>query len=240
MKKKVLALFLAGALSMLGSVALAEEYTPGQRTYHVLGSILNSDRHPVHLIVEQKIDMKGIVGSAKYNALPEAERTRINRTEYNEVKGMIGERNIKMDGSGKIIQDITRFIKGQYWYSIDRKYKTYDRIPVIKGAMKPFAENFVGWFNKVPVSGNDPATGFDYDKMTMGMRTLTFYYEKGGLEWKGYEVSPLPAFQIIEVSRDVDVENFFADPGEGFRHYPDNVMRGVAERNLPHKKGKRR
>ena len=36
-------------------------YNPGQRTIHLLGETLNSDKHPVHLVVTQTIDMREVL-----------------------------------------------------------------------------------------------------------------------------------------------------------------------------------
>lgn len=242
MKKKIASLFLAGVLTMMASVAMA--YDPGQRTYHILGSILNSDYHPVHLVVEQRVNLKGMVDAAKYASMTEAERVIINRTEYNEVEGKLSERNIKMNGEGKITQDITRFIKDGKWYSIDRVGKTYDAIPVIRDGMRPFAENFVGWFSGKPEAGVQEESGLDFDRMVMGVRTLTFFYEKDSLNWVGYEVSSLPPFKVVEVSDKVDESVAFALPDEEYKRYPDNVMRKTAERsfigNKQNKKSKKR
>lgn len=228
--KKLAALFLAGVMTMMASVAMA--YDPGQRTFHVLGSMLNSDYHPVHLVVEQKIDKKGLVDPQKYKEMSPEERIVINRTEYNEIDGMISERNIKMDGAGKVTQDITRFIKEGRWYSVDRVYKTHDNIPAIRDGMRPFAENFVGWFGKTPEAGVDEAKGLDFDRVVLGVRTLTFYFEKETLNWVGYEISGLPTFKVIELSQEVDVAKAFEWPTEGFKNYPDNVMRKTAERTF--------
>lgn len=228
--KKLATLFLAGAMTLMASVAMA--YEPGQRAYHVLGSMLNSDYHPVHLVVEQKIDKKGLVDPQKYKSMSEAERIVINRTEYNEIDGMLSERNIKMDGAGKVTQDIVRFIKDGRWYSVDHVYKTYDNIPAIRDGMRPFAENFVGWFGKSPEGGIDEATGLDFDRVVMGVRTLTFYFEKDSLKWVGYEISSLPGFKVIELSEQVNVDKAFAMPGEGYKKYPDMVMRKTADRSF--------
>ena len=238
MKKKIASLFLAGLLTMMASAAMA--YEPGQRTYHILGSYLNSDFHPVHLVVEQTVNLKGLVKAEQYNKLSEAERKIVNRTEYNEANGMVSERNIKINGEGKVTQDITRFTKDGKWYSVDRVYKTYDEIPAIRDGMRPFAENFVGWFAKTPEAGVDEATGLDYDRMIMGMRTLTFYYEKDTLNWVSYQIGAMPVFKVLEMSDKVDVDKCFEVPTEGYKRYPDNVMRSAADRSFVGAKGRKR
>lgn len=228
--KKLATAFIVGVITMMASITQA--YDPGQRTYHILGSILNSDYHPVHLVVEQKINMKGLVDAKKYSTMSEAERTITNRTEYNEIDGMLSERNIKIDGTGKVTQDITRFIKDGKWYSIDRVYNTWDSIPAIRDGMRPFAENFVGWFGKTPEAGVDETTGLDFDRVSMGVRYLTFYFEKDTLKWDSYEISALPKFKVVEVSDKVDVEKAFEMPGENFKRFPDTVMRKTADRTF--------
>ena len=84
----------------------------------------------------------------------------------------------------------------------------------------PFAETLISWFNVRPQGGNDAVTGYDYDKMTKGNNSLNFYYAKDTDDWKGYEVSYLPIFKVLEVSNTVDEATAFAcelwglDPSE--------------------------
>ena len=48
-------------------------YNPGQRTIHLLGETLNSDKHPVHLVVTQTIDMREVLTAEAYAKLPTAQ-----------------------------------------------------------------------------------------------------------------------------------------------------------------------
>lgn len=139
MKKFLRTLLLALALMLICAVAAAA-YNPGQRTYNVLGNILNSDRHPVHLVVTQTIDMRDVLTAEAYAKLTPAQQKRFNRTEYNEAKGINAERITTTDGEGTVIKDTVSFVKGGYWYTINYVSKTYDRIPELPGMSLPFAE----------------------------------------------------------------------------------------------------
>lgn len=58
--------------------AMAFAYNPGQRTIHLLGETLNSDKHPVHLVVTQTIDMREVLTAEAYAKLPAAQQKRTN------------------------------------------------------------------------------------------------------------------------------------------------------------------
>ena len=60
MRKSLLVLMLACIFTLINAVA-AFAYSPGQRTIQLLGSTLNSDKQPVHLVITQKIDMSDIL-----------------------------------------------------------------------------------------------------------------------------------------------------------------------------------
>ena len=60
MKTSLRTLFLTFVFTML-CTAMAFAYNPGQRTIHLLGETLNSDKHPVHLVVTQTIDMREVL-----------------------------------------------------------------------------------------------------------------------------------------------------------------------------------
>ena len=229
MRKSLLVLMLACIFTLINAVA-AFAYSPGQRTIQLLGSTLNSDKQPVHLVITQKIDMSDILTPEAYNKLTPAQRVRYSRTEYNEANGINAERNTKLDGEGKVISDSTSFIKGGYWYTIDYVNKTYDRLPELPGMSMPFAETLISWFSVRPEAGVDAATGYDYDKMTKGSNELYFYYEKGTANWKGYKVSYLPIFNVEEVSNVVDAEAAFALPPADFKQKPNEGMRNFANR----------
>ena len=92
----------------------------------------------------------------------------------------------------------------------------------------PFAESLIGWFNVRPVGGNDAATGYDYDRMTKGNNTLTFYYEKGTEKWLGYQTAYLPFVKVEEVSNVAD-ESYFALPSAEYKQVADPAMRARAQ-----------
>ncbi len=141
MKKSVLLLILTFVFTMLcATTSLA--YQPGQRTFQLLGQTLNSDKHPVHLVVTQTIDMSEVLTPEAYAKLPEAQKKRINRTEYNEAHGINAERITTCDGEGKVLKDNVSFVKGGYWYSIDYVNKTYDRLPELPGMSVAFCRDF--------------------------------------------------------------------------------------------------
>ena len=188
MKTSLRTLFLTFVFTML-CTAMAFAYNPGQRTIHLLGETLNSDKHPVHLVVTQTIDMREVLTAEAYAKLPAAQQKHTNRTEYNEANGINAERITTTDGDGKVIKDTVSFVKNGYWYTIDYLNKNYDRVPELPGMSMPFAETLISWFNVRPQGGNDAVTGYDYDKMTKGTNSLNFYYAKDTADWKGYEVA---------------------------------------------------
>lgn len=230
MRKSLLVLMLTFIFTvMCAAVALA--YNPGQRTIKLLGQTLNSDKHPVHLVVTQTIDMREVLTREAYAKLTTAQQKRTNRTEYNEANGINAERITTTDGDGKVIKDVVSFCRDGYWYSIDYAHKSYDRVPELPGMSVAFAETMITWFNNRPEAGNDVATGYDYDKMTKGESNLKFYYEKDTENWKGYEASYLPMFHVVEVSNVVD-EAAFALPPADFKQVADPAMRNYANRLL--------
>ena len=203
MKTSLRTLFLTFVFTML-CTAMAFAYNPGQRTIHLLGDTLNSDKHPVHLVVTQTIDMREVLTAEAYAKLPTAQQKRINRTEYNEANGINAERITTTD----------------------------DRVPELPGMSVPFAETLISWFNVRPQGGNDVNTGYDYDKMTKGTNSLNFYYAKDTADWKGYEVSYLPIFKVLEVSNTVDEATAFALPPADFKAVANPSMRAYANRLL--------
>ena len=230
MKKTLLTFFFATMLMLVSAVALA--YNPGQRTIQLLGGTLNSDKHPVHLVVKQTIDLRDVLTSEAYNQLAPAKKKITNRTEYNEANGINAERITTTDGEGNITKDNVSFVKDGYWYSIDYLHKTYDRVPELPGMSIAFAETMINWFNNKPTMGNDANTGYDYDMMTKGISTLSFYYEKDTANWKGYKVSYMPPFEVVEVSNTVDTKAAFALPPADFKQVADPAMRNYANRLL--------
>ena len=233
MRKSLRVLFLTFLMTiMCAAVALA--YNPGQRTIKLLGQTLNSDNQPVHLVVTQTIDMRDVLTTEAYNKLSDAQKKRISRTEYNEHNGINAERAVIMDGEGKVIKDTVNFCRDGYWYAIDYLHKSYDRVPELPGMSMPFAETLIGWFNVRPVGGNDAATRYDYDKMTKGNNTLSFFYEKDTENWVGYQTAYLPFFKVEEVSNVVD-DAVFALPPADFKQVADPAMRSYAQRLLERK-----
>lgn len=113
MKTSLRTLFLTFVFTML-CTAMAFAYNPGQRTIHLLGNTLNSDKHPVHLVVTQTIDMREVLTAEAYAKLPTAQQKRTNRTEYNEANGINAERITTTDGDGKVIKDTASFVKNGY------------------------------------------------------------------------------------------------------------------------------
>lgn len=231
MKTSLRTLFLTFVFTML-CTTMAFAYNPGQRTIHLLGETLNSDKHPVHLVVTQTIDMREVLTAEAYAKLPTAQQKRTNRTEYNEANGINAERITTTDGDGKVIKDTVSFVKNGYWYTIDYLNKNYDRVPELPGMSMPFAETLISWFNVRPQGGNDAVTGYDYDKMTKGTNSLNFYYAKDTADWKGYEVSYLPIFKVLEVSNTVDEATAFALPPADFKAVANPSMRAYANRLL--------
>ena len=82
MKTSLRTLFLTFVFTML-CTAMAFAYNPGQRTIHLLGETLNSDKHPVHLVVTQTIDMREVLTPEAYAKLPTAQQ---KRTVQNTMK----------------------------------------------------------------------------------------------------------------------------------------------------------
>lgn len=231
MRKFLLSLTAVFTLMIFNAACvMAAEFGPGQRTIELLGGALNSDKHPVHLVVEQIIDMKEVLEPDAYAKLTAAQKVHYIRTEYNEMNGINAERSVTTDGEGKVVCDYCSFAKGGRWYFIDYVNKTYDELPALPGMSLPFAETLVSWFNERPQSGNDSLTGYDYDQMTQGERVMFFYFVKGTADWKGYEVNTLPRFTVVEMSETVDAETAFALPPAGFTKKANEQMRNYANR----------
>lgn len=229
MKKSCLTAVLAGIMTIFFT-AVCFAYNPGQRTFEVLGETLNSDKHAVHLVVEQKIDMADILTPEAYGKLTNAQKVRNVRTEYNEMNGINAEHVTITDGDGNVISESNTFVKGGYWYTIDYANKTYDRLPELPGMSMPFAETLISWFANKPEGGYDAVSGYDYDKMVKGSNELYFYFEKDTNKWVGYEVSYLPLFKVTECSMTVDAEKAFALPPADFKQVPNQVMRNFANK----------
>ena len=228
MKKFLLSLAAVCTLLIFNAAcALAADFGPGQRTIELLGGALNSDKHPVHLVVQQTIDMKDVLEPDAYAKLTTAQKVRYIRTEYNEMNGINAERSVTTDGEGKVLRDYCTFAKGGRWYFIDYVNKTYDELPELPGMSLPFAETLVSWFNERPQSGRS-LTGEDYDMMTQGERVMYFYFAKGTADWLGYEVNTLPRFNVVEMSGTVDAETAFALPTADFTRQANEQMRSYA------------
>lgn len=250
MKKTLVSLMLVGILTLVCS-AVALAFEPGRRTVTLLGNTLNSDKHPVHLVLEQTLDKKGVLKDEVYEALPEAEKRIVNRAEYNEYKGVYAERNTSYDGAGNVIKDVVRFVKGGRYYMIDHKNKTYDSLPEILGMSASYAETYKPFFihnpnlamlNKKynrpqidtkPKMGFDEETGLDYDLLTTdgGVRMMVMF-EKDSEKWVGIKRKGWPIQKAIEVSEDVDPEVAFALPPADYKQAPDQLMRAYANRTV--------
>ena len=249
MKKTIGTLLVASILTLVCTTALAFE--PGRRTVKLLGDTLNSDKHPVHLVLEQTLDKKGVLKDEVYNALPEAEKRITNRAEYNEYKGVYAERNTSFDGEGKVIKDVIRFVKGGRYYMIDHKNKACDSLPEILGMSASYAETFKPFFihnpllnqqrkaagkaplDTAPKMGFDEETGCDYDLLTTdGGVKLMVLFKKDTDEFVGIKRRGWPMQKAIEISQEVDVETAFALPPADYKHVPDQLMRNYANRTV--------
>lgn len=250
MKKTIVSLLLASFLTLVCTTA-AFAYEPGRRTVQLLGNTLNSDKHAVHIVLEQILDKKGVLKEDVYNALPEAEKRIVNRAEYNEYKGVYAERNTSYDGAGNVIKDVVRFVKGGRYYMIDHKNKACDSLPEILGMSASYAETFKPFFihnpllaqqmkaaGKTPLDtkpqmGFDEESGCDYDLLTTdsGMRLMVLF-EKDSDKWVGIKRRGWPIQKAIEVSEEVDPEVAFALPPADYKHVPDQLMRNYANRTV--------
>lgn len=249
MKKTLSTLLLAGVLTLACATALAFE--PGRRTVQLLGNTLNSDKHPVHLVLEQTLDKKGVLKEDIYNALPEAEKRITNRAEYNEDKGVYAERNTSFDGEGNVIKDVVRFVKGGRYYMIDHKNKACDNLPEILGMSASYAETFKPFFihnpllnqqrkaaglaplDTKPQMGYDEETGCDYDLLiTDGGVKLMVLFEKDTDNFVGIKRRGWPMQKAVEISEDVDPEVAFALPPADYKHVPDQLMRNYANHSV--------
>lgn len=103
MRKFLLSLTAVFTLMLFNAACvMAAEFGPGQRRIELLGGALNSDKHPVHLVVEQTIDMKEVLDPDAYAKLTAAQKVHYIRTEYNEMNGINAERSVTTDGEGKV------------------------------------------------------------------------------------------------------------------------------------------
>lgn len=250
MKKTLVSLMLVGILTLVCSAA-ALAFEPGRRTVTLLGNTLNSDKHPVHLVLEYTMDKKTVLKQEAYDALPEAEKRITNRAEYNEMNGVYAERNVSYDGVGNVIKDVVRFVKGGRYYMIDHKNKTFDSLPEVLGMSAAYAETYKPFFihnpnmamlnrqnnrpqiDTRPQMGFDEETGLDYDLLTTdGGVKLMIMFEKDSDKWVGVKRKGWPVQKAIEVSDQVDPEVAFALPPADYTHAPDQLMRNYANRTV--------
>ena len=131
MRKFLFKLAAVCTLVLFNAACALAAFGPGQRTIELLGGALNSDKHPVHLVVQQTIDMKEVLEPEAYAKLTTAQRVHYIRTEYNEMNGVNAERSVTTDGDGNVIGDTCSFAKGGRWYYIDYVNKTYDELPAL-------------------------------------------------------------------------------------------------------------
>lgn len=219
------------ALWLLGP-GPAWAYEAGERTIRLLGEVLNSDKHPVHLVLEQTIELKELLTPEAYAKLAPEDRVRRSWTEYNERDGLYGERNTTTNGAGQVVRDIASFNKEGRWYSIDYLHQTYDELPLVEGMSPAFAETLVSWFGQRPTMGHNAKLGLDYDCLHKGEgEQLFFYYAKDGSAWQGMQEKNMPYVTVLEVSQVVE-EGAYQLPPAGFQRVPNEVMRAVAQRLL--------
>lgn len=208
-------------------------YAPGERTVRLLGETLNSDKHPVHLVLRQTIDMRELLTQEAYEKLAEADRIRYSRTEYNEADGRCSERNTTTNGAGEVVRDVASFSRDGRWYSVDYLHRTYDDLPELPGMSVAFAGTLVSWFMQPPQSGHDAKLGWDYDLLRKGedgALALYFYYAKDGDAWQGMQEKYMPMTEIAELSQEVDANAAFALPPADFARVPNERMRSYASR----------
>ena len=106
MKKFLLSLAAVCTLLIFNAAcALAADFGPGQRTIELLGGALNSDKHPVQLVLQQTIDMKVVLAPDAYAKLTTAQKERDFRTEYNEMDGINSESRLTTDGEVEGLRD---------------------------------------------------------------------------------------------------------------------------------------
>ncbi len=232
MKKKKFATISVSILVASLFSAAAWAFEPGERTIKLLGDTLNSDKHPVHLVLEQTIELKELLTAEAYEKLPAEDRMRRSRTEYNEKDGIFAERNTTVNGAGKIVRDVAAFTKDGRWYSIDHLHRTYDELPAVEGMSLAFAETLVSWFGQRPTMGHDAALGLDYDCLHKNEKgELCFYYDKDGSRWQGMREKSMPYVQVTVLDQNVD-ENAFRLPPSSYERVPNETMRAVAQRLL--------
>lgn len=229
MRKSLTVLLLACVFTVLGA-ACAYAYAPGQRAMEVMSNVLNSRRHPLHLVVEQRVDVSELMNPDELAEQNPEQTERIIRTEYNETRGIFQEHVTISDGDGTLLSDVVTFTRGGFWYKIDYLNKTYDRIPEVIGMSVSLSDNLAKWFVAPLSSGIDHDTGYDYDKVLRGEDALVFFFERDTDIWKGYRISYLPYYRVVEVSEEVDLETAFALPPEDFTQKADSEMRSYGGR----------
>ena len=206
MKKKVFVLCLSCLLS-LAFTTMAWAYNPGQRTYNLIGNILNSSKQPVHVETEQNVDLAEILKPEAYSLLKENQRRMLTTYEYNELsEDYYGQHVISRDAGGKLLKDINFVVRDGYFYVIDNVARTYDRLPNVPGLSKSFTQGLVHWFNEKPEAGVDEINGEDYDLFNQGKRSIKIYFQTGSDKWLGYQIGVSAPHRVVAYDQQVNEE----------------------------------
>ncbi len=229
MKKKFWLLGLSCLLSLAFSV-VAWAYNPGQRTYNLVGNVLNSSKQPLHVEIEQRVDMAKVLKPEAYSLLAENKKVVITNYVYNEVNAdYYGQQVLVKDGGGNIVKKLNFIVRDGYLYAIDDLHKTYDRLPNIPGLSKNFTQGLVQWFNEKPEAGVDETDGLDYDQFTLGERSLRMYFKAGTEQWLGYQIGNLPQQRVLSYNQQVE-EAALALPPADYQQVANAGLRAQANK----------
>ena len=229
MQKKFFIFGLACLLS-LAFMTVTWAYNPGQRTYNLIGNILNSSKQPVHVEIEQRLDLAEILKPEAYSLLKENQRQKLTTYEYNELSAdHYSQRVISRDAGGALLKDMNFVVRDGYFYAIDNIAHTYDRLPNIPGLSKSFTQGLVQWFNEKPEAGADELSEEDYDLFTLGKRSIKIYFQSGTDKWLGYQIGMLAPHRVIAYNQQVD-EGALALPPEDYQLTANEAIRAQANR----------
>ena len=234
MKKQFMVVGLSCLLS-LAMTAVAWAYNPGQRTYNLVGNLLNSAKQPVHVELVQQVDKAKILKPEAYALLEDNEKRLTHIAIYNEVsEDLYGQRVLSKDGMGTVVKDMSFILRDGHFYIINNLEKTYDCLPFVPGLSKSFTQGLLPWFNEKPEAGVDEVLSADYDQFTLGKRSLKMYFHKDTDQWLGYQVGNLALQQVRLYNQAVD-ESALALPTEEYKLVPNAAFRRQAERLLDKK-----
>lgn len=229
MKKQFILLGLSCLLS-LALTAVAWAYNPGQRTYNLLGNQLNCSRQPVHVELEQQVDLAKIMKPEAYALLEANKKSLTNSTIYNEQSPeLYGQRLLTRDGQGKLVKDINYVVREGQLYVIDNIKKSYDRLPNVPGLAQSFAQGLVPWFNEKPEAGVAEELGADYDLFTLGKRSLKVYFQAGTDTWLGYQLGNLAPQQVKAYDQQVEADALALPPAD-YQQVPNTYLREQAQK----------